>query len=217
MPRSVQYLCGTLILALLIGGPIAYARHQYHECRNFRVVDEGVLYRSGQMSLDGLKRVIRDYGIKTVVTLRDTRVPGEPPPDFDEEGYCASQGLHYFRIPLRNPDSSTKLSPMDEGVKNFRAIMANKENRPVLVHCLAGIHRTGTFCAIYRMEFDHWTIGEAVAEMKTCGYDKIEDKLDVMGYLEQCQLTSLHENKPKQGKEEPSDKPDRELKRKIPD
>ena len=194
MPRSVQYLCGTLILALLVGGPVAYARHQRHQFHNFRVVEEGVLYRSGQMSLDGLKRVIRDYGIKTVITLRDTRIPGEPPPDFDEEKYCTSQGLHYFRIPTWY--DATGPVPLDKGVTQFRDIMANPDNRPVLVHCFAGIHRTGTFCAIYRIESNHWTIDEAVAEMKTCGYNSIEDNLDVMGYLDQCQPTPRQLERP---------------------
>ncbi|HYV34208.1 MAG TPA: hypothetical protein VE988_00805, partial [Gemmataceae bacterium] len=64
MPRWLQYAFAVCIAALIIGGPLAYARNRHHTARNFHVVREGVLYRSGQMSLDGLKRIVRDYRIK---------------------------------------------------------------------------------------------------------------------------------------------------------
>ena len=72
----------------------------------------------------------------------------------------------------------------DKGVNKFRDIMANPDHRPVLVHCFAGIHRTGVFCAVYRMEFDHWTNDKAIAEMRTCGYDTLDKEPDLLEYLE---------------------------------
>jgi hypothetical protein len=60
--------------------------------------------------------------------------------------------------------------------------MRNPANHPVLVHCFAGIHRTGAFCAIYRMEFDHWTNAQAIREMRNLGYT--DDHMDVQAYLE---------------------------------
>ena len=45
VPRLLSYFFGVLIVALLIGSPIAYARYRQVEFRNFRVVDEEVLYR----------------------------------------------------------------------------------------------------------------------------------------------------------------------------
>ena len=71
MPRPLSYVFASLIVALLIGGPVAYAYFQQGQLRNFHEVKEGVLYRSGQLPLSGLKRVLHDYGIKTVVTLRE--------------------------------------------------------------------------------------------------------------------------------------------------
>jgi len=56
-----------------------------------------------------------------------------------------------------------------------------------LVHCFAGIHRTGAFCAIYRMEYEGWTNAGAIAEMKACGYNTLEDEWDVLGYIEKYQ------------------------------
>ena len=69
MARSVRWLLGVSLFLFIIGGPFAYAKYRKATMRNFREVEDGVLYRSGQLSLDSLKRVRHDYGIKTVITL----------------------------------------------------------------------------------------------------------------------------------------------------
>ncbi len=186
MWRSLQNLFGLGMVALLIGGPVAFAFHYQNQMRNLHVVREGVLYRSGQMSLAGLKRMIHDYGIKTVVTLRDAYTPGEPAPDWDEESYCRAHDIDYYRIPPRKWEGLRgEPAPVEPGVRTFREIMAEPANHPVLVHCFAGIHRTGAYCAIYRMEFEHWSNAEAIAEMKRYGYTNLDDEWDILGYIEQ--------------------------------
>ena len=42
--------------ALLIGGPVAYSWYRQSQYRNFRIVADGKLYRSGQMSMSALQR-----------------------------------------------------------------------------------------------------------------------------------------------------------------
>jgi protein tyrosine/serine phosphatase len=189
MSRSLQVSLGSLVAVLLIAAPVLFALHQQAQTRNFRVVKQGVLYRSGQMSLDGLKRVVHDHGIRTVVTLRDARVPGMDPPDLAEEEYCNKEEITYVRIPPRNWSAPDGPAPVEAGVLRFREVMSDPTNYPVLVHCTAGIHRTGAYCAIYRMEFEHWTNAEAIAEMKACGYTNLDDEWDILGYLEQYRPT----------------------------
>jgi protein tyrosine/serine phosphatase len=187
MPRYLQYLFGFLIAAMLLGVPFAYAYHRAQSIRNFRMVRDGVLYRSGQMRVAGLQSVIHDYGIKTVVTLRDSHVPNEPPPDLAEEEFCKAEEINYYRISPREwwaPDGSI---PAENGVKIFRAIMDDPANYPVLIHCYGGIHRTGAFCAVYRMEYQHWTNEQAIAELRACGYTELDDEWDLLTYLEQYQ------------------------------
>ena len=77
MPRYLAYLFGTFIAVLLVAGPVEYALYEQGEIRNFHVVRRGVLYRSGQLSISGLQRIIHDYGIKTVITLRDATRLGD--------------------------------------------------------------------------------------------------------------------------------------------
>lgn len=184
MPRVFRYLFTLVIVAVLVGVPWAYALYQHNRIRNFHVVREGVLYRSGQMSLAGLKRIIHDYGIKTVVTLRETRCPGDEPPDLDEEKYCIREAINYYRIPPRPWSGADGFVPADKGVEVFRQVMSDPKNYPVLVHCFAGIHRTGAMCAIYRMDFEGWSNARAIAEMRDHGYSLIDAHPDVQEYLE---------------------------------
>ena len=197
MPRFLPYLFTALIAGLIVGAPVVYSNYRYAAGRKLQVVEPGVLYRSGQLTLDGLKRVIHDYGIKTVITLRDAAAPGLPPPDLAEEEFCNSEEINYVRIPPRSWDAPDGAAPADEGVQKFRAVLGDPKNYPVLVHCLAGIHRTGAYCAIYRMEYEHWTNARAIAEVKACGYTNLDDEWDILGYLEQYRPTW-------QGPEEPS-------------
>jgi protein tyrosine/serine phosphatase len=187
MLRTWQTLAGLSAVALLIAGPVAFSARQLRQTRNLRVVREGVLYRSAQLPLDGLKRVIHDYGIRTVVTLRDSHDPGLTPPDIAEENYCTNQEINYLRLPPLAWEDRTNPrgpAPVEENVRKFLKVMSDRSNYPVLVHCFAGVHRTGAFTAIYRMEFERWTHAEALAEMRACGYTTLDEELDILGFLE---------------------------------
>lgn len=185
MSRIVQVAAGSLIVLALIVSPIVMAARQQARMRNFHVVRPGILYRSGQMTKDGLQRVLNDYRIKTIVSLRD----GQSQRDRDEEEFCKSQDIQFVRIlPSRWGDEGGSV-PVEAGVKRFREIMSDSRNYPVLMHCYAGIHRTGSYCAIYRMEFEHWSNSQAIAEMKANGYCNLDDELDILGFMEQYRPT----------------------------
>jgi tyrosine-protein phosphatase SIW14 len=185
MVRVIQVAAGSLIVLALIVSPVVFAVRQEAKTRNFRVVRPGVLYRSGQMTQDGLLRVINDYHIKTVINLRD----GQSEKDKAEEAFCKSEEINFVRIlPGRWGDEGGSV-PVEAGVRRFRDIMSDPRNHPVLVHCFAGIHRAGSYCAIYRMEFEHWSNAQAIAEMKACGYTNLDEELDILGFMEQYRPT----------------------------
>jgi len=196
MARRLRILVGIVVVLALIAGPIVYAFHVQGQLRNFRVVKPGVLYRCGQPTLPALKRLIHDHGIRTVVSLRDSYEAGKPPPDLAEEEYCRREGLLYVRISPRNWWGPDGVPPVEEGVRTFLRVMADPNNHPVLVHCFAGIHRTGAYCAIYRMEFEGWSNDDAIAEMKSCGYFNLDEELDILGYLEHYRPGKLSDSTP---------------------
>jgi tyrosine-protein phosphatase SIW14 len=164
-------------VVLLVGAvPLLYSAHQQTHLRNFRVVEAGVLYRSGQLSRPVFERLVDEYGIKMVITLRTSRDPDRPYPDEWEREVCVARGIRHVRIvPLVwSPDENGEV-PAEQNVTKFLELMRDPANRPVLVHCFAGIHRTGTMCAIYRMEVYRWSAEDALREMEACGFDPHKD------------------------------------------
>jgi tyrosine-protein phosphatase SIW14 len=184
MRRTLRNLFGCAMVILFVGGPLAYALHDHGQMRNFHVVREGVLYRSGQMSVAGLQQAIHDYDIKTVVSLRDVVVPGEPPGDVEEEAYCEKHEINFHRLAPAGWYAKDGPAPVEAAIRTFNKIMANPANYPVLVHCFAGVHRTGAYVAVYRMEREHWSNTRAISEVKDFGYTTLDDEWDVLGYLE---------------------------------
>jgi protein tyrosine/serine phosphatase len=184
MRPFVRLTFGCAIAALVVTAPLLYRVYVERTFRNFRVVRPGVLYRSGQLTHDGLVRMIHDHGIRTVISLRDSYVPGLPPPDRDEEEFCLKEEIYYFRLSPKHWWADEGSPPADENVRQFLAILDDPKYYPVLVHCMAGSHRTGAYCAIYRMEYDHWENAEAMNELYAGGYTHLWEEEDIRTYLE---------------------------------
>jgi len=191
MRRTLVSLLGIVIVLALIVGPVVYAFHEEKQMRNFRVVRDGVLYRSARMTLPGLKRAIHDYGIRSVISLRD-------PDAYDraEEEFCNKEEINFYRLPPRHWDTSNGRAEAQDNVDQYLRIIGDPDNYPMLVHCFAGIHRTGAYIAIYRMEHEKWTNEAAIAELKALGYEHLYDELDVLGYLEQYRPTWKESKEP---------------------
>src|SRR6266498_2497931 len=138
MRTLVSVVFGSLIAFFMIAAPISYKRWHDRDYRNFHVVQDGVLYRSGQLPLPRLQHLVSQHGFRTIISLRD----GQKTADEDEEKWVTAKALKFVRIPYRQwyPDASGK-PPADESVKTFREVLDDPANYPVLVHCFAGIHR----------------------------------------------------------------------------
>lgn len=180
MPTLLRTVFVITILAVLIGGPWTYIVLRDEAMRNFHVVEDGVLYRSGQLSLAGFARVVRDYSIRTVISLRD----GDQDADQQEEKYCRRWGITHIRVPPRKWWASKGPAQAEQGLEVFREVMSDHANHPVLIHCFAGVHRTGAFCAVYRMDYQGWTNAEALAEMRRIGYSTLDGDWDLLTFLE---------------------------------
>jgi tyrosine-protein phosphatase SIW14 len=184
MLRTLAAFLAVLTIGFLIVGPSALVYVWDREMRNLRTVQPGVLYRSGQLSPEGLERVVHDHVIRTVITLRDAEIPGDPPPDLKEEEFCKKMGIAHFRLRPEKWWSPDGKPPVEQNVVKFRKILDNPANYPILIHCFAGIHRTGAYCALFRMEYQGWTVEQAIEEMKECGYTTIDEEVSILTYLE---------------------------------
>ncbi|HEY8429872.1 MAG TPA: protein-tyrosine phosphatase family protein [Sandaracinaceae bacterium] len=114
------------------------------------------IYRGGQPDEEGI-RWLRRLGVRTVVNLRHYHG--------DTEGELVrAAGMRYERIPLESTDP-----PRPQQVARFLEIVRDQSARPIYVHCLHGVDRTGAMIAIYRMEEQGWSPSEALAEMEHFG------------------------------------------------
>jgi tyrosine-protein phosphatase SIW14 len=203
MTRSSLLLA--LVACLLVAGfPFVYARQRHETYRNFRVVDDGVLYRSGQMSAAGMARVCREKGIKTVISLRDEDKQSDDVDD--EEAVCRRAGVQvYETISPKGWEEENGVVPMEANLKRFADRLdeistdpQTKEPRPtyprpILIHCFAGIHRTGSHVAVYRVKYDNYTPAEAVAELKSCGKPTTTYVGNLIPFLELKHLPTVYE------------------------
>lgn len=176
--KHLDTIAGCLLVAVGIAAPIALAARQARDMRHFAVVRPGVLYRSGQMTLAGLKRAMHDHGIRTVVCIRESNATVEA-----ERNWCERNEIAFVRLNSRNWDGVPGQARVDEPLREFLRVVKDPANHPVLVHCFAGTHRTGGMVAVYRMECEGWTNPDAIAEMRAMGYTTIDTDLDINQYL----------------------------------
>lgn len=125
---------------------------------NFAKLTDGV-YRGSQPDAAGFQ-ALKDLGVRTIVNLRSHH---------DDRPLVAPAGLTVINIPLK-ADLFDADPPTEEEVRAFFDIVNDPALQPVFVHCAHGKDRTGTMCAIYRMENDGWTAEAALEEMRTFGY-----------------------------------------------
>lgn len=127
---------------------------------HFDVVKRGHLYRSGQLNPDQLRRAIRLYGLRTVISFQ---VPGQGVEG--ERAVARELGVDFLNLPMPGDGFGRE--------EQFRAVLKavdDPDRRPVLIHCARGTCRTGAAVALYRYERDGWTVDDVAAEMRRQSY-----------------------------------------------
>lgn len=172
----VRWTLGIAIGVAIVGLPVLYYRMTYEHSRRLRVVAEGKLYRSGLMTARGLDEAIETYKIRTVICLMEE----SPDPKlreayFDrrqvrESEVCERHRVRLLHFPLDLISRNAGPAQRPEAIDRFLQIMDDPTNHPVLIHCKAGLHRTGILAAVYRMEYDGWSPPQAWYELRDNGF-----------------------------------------------
>jgi hypothetical protein len=127
--------------------------------RKWDAVQEGVLYRSGQIHRRLIEDTLRTHGIDLVIDLsRDD----ESDPDAAAER-AAIERLGIRRIGL-DLDGSGRGDPAQYVTALDAIARAQRAGEQVLVHCNAGSERTGGVSMLYRTLFQGWSADAAFAE-----------------------------------------------------
>ena len=154
---------------------IKYGRHHVFPKR-FHVVEPGALYRSGRLERGPLRHVLGTYEIRTIVSL----LSDEPdrPSQQAQERVASEMGVRILRFPMPG-DGRGHFDALDAAAD----ILADTAYHPILVHCAAGVHRTGAVFAAYRVKHCGWDLQEALAEgdIYGCSY---RDKTELIEHLQ---------------------------------
>ena len=153
------------VLALGVG--IKYGRHHVF-AKRFEVVEPGRIYRSGRLERGPLRRVIRRHELETILTLLGDE-PESPSQQMENE-MARAEGVDVIRIGMPG-DGLAEHDRLDRAAD----VLADPARRPVLVHCAAGVHRTGATLAAWRMKHQGWSFERALEELAAHGYDAADD------------------------------------------
>jgi len=176
MPVYLRWSLGLLVAAFVTAVPVLCFRWTYTHEKRLRQVTPGKFYRSGEMTAPGFRQAIADLGLRTIINLQDEYPDPELPEGYfcggtiQESELCRQMGVRYIYIP---PDLvARRLTPIMRpvAIDRFLKVLDDPANYPLLIHCRAGLHRTGVMTAVYRMEYCGWTARQAIDEMKENGF-----------------------------------------------
>jgi protein tyrosine/serine phosphatase len=115
------------------------------------------LYRGAQPGEKGLQQLREQLDIDTIVDLRG---------EFKfillkrEREHAKALGMQVVNIPGWGWSP-----PKDQEIAEFFALVQQRPQRHIFVHCWLGGDRVGEFIAAYRIAFDGWTADQAIREM----------------------------------------------------
>ena len=141
---------------------VAFASYIYRTSvfrisKNFDVVDPGKLYRSAQLTTNELEETIREFKIKTVISLRGS--PGGT-------SYYEREADTLLRLQVR----FVPVALSDDRYPNeheLREIFKQFEDKqfPILIHCRVGADRTGMVAALYERAYRNKTLDESLKQL----------------------------------------------------
>jgi protein tyrosine/serine phosphatase len=130
---------------------------------NFCVVTPDVLWRGGKLDKNGAAWLMQQ-GVRTIVNLE---LVGDDKSAFAAAkiATAAKYEADYFRIHDWQPLSKWAPSLLDDRVAHFLAIVS-QQPKPIYVHCLIGLDRTGVMIAAYRVLVEGAGTEQAIEEMR---------------------------------------------------
>ncbi len=166
---------GTMLAAAIIlvaAGVLAVNHREITALRDrfvpkrWGVVEEGKIYRSGQLSRHLVREMLQTHRIECVVDLTF-----DNPQDANHEAELAAiaaLGIERRLCPLLS-DGTGDVHIYAQAVSAVAE--AARQQKPVLVHCAAGTQRTGGVVAFYRLLVQGKSPEFTFAEMKKYKYD----------------------------------------------
>jgi protein tyrosine/serine phosphatase len=155
--KKKQSLASLYIILVAIAAIIFLVRH-FH-IKNFHIIEPDVLYTSGQPRGMDYTRLLYKYHIATIINLRSPAEHRERNWYNEEITWVRSNSVKYIELPIEKAD----YSPNKETQDQFLAIMADKNNLPVLIHDSSGKSRAAMLAAVWLAKGQKLSIEQVLA------------------------------------------------------
>lgn len=177
-PKNKLSLLKIIIIIAIVCGVvygIKKTRYQFI-ARNFGVVEQNQIYRSGRLTPRMLRKVIAENNIKTILDLGAYQLGSER--DIAEQVISDELGVIRVRFELKGDGSGNP----NYYVQTLR-IMQDENNYPLLVHCAAGAQRASGAVLLFRHIVQGIDIAEAYPE--TFNFKHKPDEWQLLAYIAQ--------------------------------
>lgn len=166
MPTNVSRKTRVTLGVTLLAASAAGVLWLNHRCvpKRFGTVVEGRLYRSGEITPHELEYLAREYGLRTVLSLLKHSMPESIP----ERQTARRLGLRWVNVPLPGNGAST---PAERD--KIKSVLFDHDAAPLLVHCAAGVNRTGLAVGLYRIHQQGWTLADVLSEMREYDFEDL--------------------------------------------
>ncbi len=163
--RHVKIAGATLAGLALTMAVLAAVFREHLQVKRFAVVEPGGLYRGAYAEPWPLRRMIEKHGIRHILCLMS--YPSDDSRRHKEQTVAAETGATLRELPM--PGNGCAGFALLDRAADF---IADPANRPLFIHCAAGVQRTGASIAAYRMRHQGWTYEQAIAEAEQNGLNR---------------------------------------------
>ena len=152
-------------LVILAGEQTWRHGRDYVFADRFAVVEPGRIYRGAWQQAWPMRRLVRDYKIKTVVALAHVRGSVGYPMALREQALGEELGFRWVHIPIVDDRTATDGHSIADQLERAADALADPANQPVYFHCHHGINRASMVQIAYRTKYCGWTLDRATKEI----------------------------------------------------
>ena len=174
--KKITVPFSVVIALFLVFGGWEIAKYQIVPKR-WGIVEHDKIFRSGRIAPHLIRKTLQKHGIKVIVDLTE---PDPRNASWRAEQIAATElGISRYNFQLRG-DGTGNITNYANAISAIE--QARKENKPVLVHCAAGVQRTGGVMASYRLLVQKQPPATAYAELTRYGWKSGHDRI-LLDYL----------------------------------